>query len=125
MLSCQVECNKHHILHYSEYWAANKYNDNLKQSIGLIALMALEPHDAIHAECPAPPPLDPFTAQRVSKLYVPHPNPLQGIDNFRYAVDQAIRHPKTQEIEKQVAMLTIEAVTMQLPYIRQGLISDH
>lgn len=75
--------------------------------------------------CPAPPPLDIHIAQRASGLYVPHTNPLIAIDNFRFAVDKALRHPRAHDIERNVAMLTIEAVTLQLPFIREGLITDN
>lgn len=119
-----MEVNKHHILHYGEYWIANKNNRKIRQSLGMMALMEINAHRALHAACPAPPPLDPFTAQRTARLYVPHPNPLIGVDNFRFAVEQAIRQPRTHDIESQTAMLAIEAVTLQLPFIREGLVSD-
>jgi hypothetical protein len=120
-----LEVNRHHIAHYDSYWCANQHNMMIRQSLGMIALMAVDPHNALHRDCPAPPPLDPYTAQRVSGLYVPHPNPLVGIDNFRFAVEKAIRHRKTKDIEKQIGLLTIEAVTLQLPYIRDGLVGDY
>jgi len=120
-----VETNRHHILHYKEYWLANKDNKKLERSLGLIALMDIYSHQELHKACPAPPPLDVFTAQRVARLYVPHPNPLQGIDNFRFAVEEAIRHPKSHDIERQTGMLAIEAVTLQLPFIRDGLVTDN
>lgn len=93
-------------------------------SVGLIALLDVDTHRELHKACPAPPPLDVFMAQRTLKLYEPDSNPLQGIDNFRFAVEQAMRHPRSHDIEHQTAMLAIEAVTLQLPFIREGLISD-
>ncbi len=119
-----METNRHHILHYKEYWRACKDNSKLMQSMGLIALMDVDTHRELHRACPAPPPLDVFMAQRALKLYQPHSNPLQGIDNFRFAVEQAIRHPRSHDLERQNAMLAIEAVTLQLPFIREGLITD-
>lgn len=89
----------------------------------MIALMDWDVHTDLHRACPAPPPLDIFAAQRVNKLYVPHPNPLQAIDNIRYAIEDAIRSPKAHEIERQMGMLTIEAITLQAPFIRAGLIT--
>lgn len=90
----------------------------------MIAMLDVEVHDALHADLPDPPVLDPHIMARTLSNYVPHPNPIIGIDNFRFAVDKAIRHDRTLDIERQVAMLTIEAVTLQLPYIREGLIAD-
>lgn len=119
-----IEGNRHHILHYNEYWRANKDNNRLRRSLGLIALIDVDTHRELHRACPAPPSLDPFTAARTVRLYEPTPNPLQGIDNFRFAVEQAMRHERSHDIEQQIAMLTIEAVTLQLPFIRRGLISD-
>jgi hypothetical protein len=117
--------NRHHILHYNEYWRADRNNCKLRQAVGMIALMGVEEHTALHNACPAPPPLDIHIAQRASGLYVPHTNPLIAIDNFRFAVDKALRHPRAHDIERNVAMLTIEAVTLQLPFIREGLITDN
>lgn len=114
--------HRHHILHYEKYWDANKDNHKLRQSMGMIALMDYDVHADLHRQCPGVPPLDIFMAQRVNKLYVPHPNPLQGIDNIRYAIEEAMRNPNAHELERQVAMLAIEAVTVQAPFIREGLI---
>ena len=119
-----IETNRHHILHYDRYWCADRNNQKIRQSLGMIALMETDAHDALHDACPAPPPLDVHMSQRTSRLYVPHPNPLIAVDNFRFAVEQAMRHPRTMDIERQVAMLTIEAVTLQLPFLRDGLVTD-
>lgn len=119
-----LETNRHHILHHNRFWCADRNNKRLRQSMGLIAALDGEVHTALHNACPAPPPLDVHVAQQTAHLYQPHPNPLIGIDNFRYAVEQAIRHPRTHDIERQLGMLTIEAVTLQLPFIREGLVAD-
>jgi len=119
-----IEANRHHILHYGEYWNADRHNKKIRQSLGMIALMAVDAHNALHDACPAPPPLDVHMSQRVSGLFVPHNNPLIAVDNFRFAVENALRHPRTHDIERQVAMLTIEAVTLQMPFLRDGLISE-
>ncbi len=96
----------------------------MMQSVGMLAVLDVDVHTELHKDVPAPPPLDVFMSQQVVALYEPHTNPLQGIDNFRFAVEQAARHPHSHELERQLAMLTIEAVTLQLPFIREGLVAD-
>jgi len=115
--------NLHHILHYKDYWNANKDNAKLRRSVGMIALLDLDVHNALHKDLPGVPPLDIYIARAANHLYKRHTNPLQAVDNVRFAIDQAIRHPRAHDIEIQSGLITIEAITLQLPYLRDGLIS--
>lgn len=115
--------NDHHILHHRKQHEATPDNHWLRtRAIGMVARMAIDPHDELHANCPGVPPLDIWTAQRVRRLYEPDRNPLIGIVNYMKAVEEAIKHPKTHDIEKNLAELAVWAVELQLPYIREGLI---
>lgn len=90
--------------------------------MGMIALMDIQTHDELHLACPAPPPLDIYMSQHVLSMYHPNQDPFKAIDSFRLAVDEAIKHPRTRDIERSIGLLAIEAVTMQIPYLKEGLI---
>jgi len=114
----------HHILHHRVLHETHKDSKALRRSLGMIALLDHDPHDALHRACPGVPPLDIYMAQRVGSLYVPHTDPLIGIDNYSFAVEKAMASPKSHEIERRMAALTIEAVRLQIPFIREGLIHE-
>lgn len=115
---------KHHILHHRALHEANKDSKILRNSLGMIALIDPDAHDALHRACPGVPPLDIWTAQRARSIMVPHPNPIQAIDNYLYAVDRATLSPKSHQIERDLAALTMMAVELQKPYIKEGLINE-
>lgn len=114
---------RHHILHHRTAHESNKDNHWLRtKAIGMIALLDPDVHDELHKACPGVPPLDLFTAQRVRRLYIADQNPLKAIDNYMFAVDLASQHPKSHDIEVQLSQLAIQAVEMQKPFIKEGLI---
>lgn len=115
--------NDHHILHHKKQHEATPDNDFLRRRApGMMARMAIDAHDELHQNCPGVPPLDVWTAMRVRRLYVPTDNPLQGIENYMRAVEQAMKHPRSHHIERALSQLAIHAVDLQRPYIREGLI---
>lgn len=114
---------KHHLLYYRQYHEANTDNRYMRQrALGMIALLDPDTHDALHAAVPGVPPLDIFTAQRVRRSYEPHPNPLQGIDNWLRAVEDALDNPKSHHVEKQVGYMSMHAMELQKPFIKSGLV---
>lgn len=113
----------HHILHHRALHETHKESRSLRRALGMIALIDHDSHDELHRACPGVPPLDIFTAQRVSKLFTPHPDPLKAIDRFSQSVETAMLHPRSHQIERQMAGLTIEAVRLQIPFIKGGLIN--
>lgn len=115
--------NNHHILFHRKQQEATPDNYHLRcKALGLMALIDIDAHDDLHRAVPGVPPLDIYTAQRVRRLYVPTSNPLEGIENYMRAVEQAMSSPKTHTIERQVASLAIHAVDLQRPFIKGGLI---
>lgn len=115
---------KHHILHHRALHEANKDSKILRNSLGMIALIDPDIHDELHRVCPGVPPLDIWTAQRTRAFMVPHPNPLQAIDNYLQAVERATQSPKSHPIERDLAALTMMAVELQKPYIKEVLINE-
>lgn len=46
---------------------------------------------------------------------------LQAIDSLRFATEEAIRHPKAHDIEKALAGLMLDAIDVQMPFVRDAL----
>lgn len=113
----------HHILHHRTLHETHKDSRTLRRSLGMIALLDHDSHDELHRACPGVPPLDIYMAQRVKGLYVPHADPLVGIDRLTSAIELASKHPRSHYIERGLANLTIEAVRLQIPFIQGGLIN--
>lgn len=113
---------KHHILHHRAQHESNKDNKALRGTLGMIALIDPDVHDELHRACPGVPALDIWTAQRARTFMVPHPNPLQAIDNYLIAVERARESKKSHPIERDLAALTMMAVELQIPFIKEGLI---
>jgi hypothetical protein len=113
--------NRHHLLFERTAHSANVYNKTLRNSMGLVALIDVEAHKELHRSCPPVPPLSPYVAQRARNLYIPSPHPLRGIDGYLTAVQEAVQHPSTHEIERRMAELTMQAVEIQKPFVVAGL----
>lgn len=89
----------------------------------MIAHIDYDTHDELHRVCPGVPPLDIYMAQRVKGLYVPHADPLVGIDRISTAIETASRHHRAHSVEVALAGLAVEAIRLQIPFIREGLIN--
>lgn len=112
----------HHILHYRRLHEATPEHKKFRhKNLGLVALMAADPHRALHANTPGVPVLDIFAQQRVASLYKPTPNILENMELYMRAVERAMASPKAHTIERQVASLVIHAVDLQRPFVREGL----
>lgn len=114
--------NKHHILHERAAWTANKDNLKLRNSLGLVATMDIYAHRELHRQCPSVPPLSTYLASLARMGYMPHPDPMRAMDNFMFAVQEASKHPRTHRIDRSLAQLTIGAVELQRPFVRDGLV---
>jgi hypothetical protein len=81
-----------------------------------------EPHIQLHRDIATVPLLDQYTAQRVHSLFVPVEGDYIGtLYSLVRTIDVALRHHRTTELERGVGQLTMQALEMQVPYIREGL----
>ena len=116
---------RHHILHHARQHEANKDNRWIRTNgLGMIALLEPDSHYALHASCPAVPPLDVWTAQRTRSIFEGHREPLKAIDDYMFSVQEAMKSPKSHHIERAVALLAIHAVELQKPFIQEGWIDE-
>lgn len=119
----QPEHDGHHILHHRQEWTLRPEAAALRESPPLIVEIPRSLHNEIHKNVPPVPLLGHYALFRTLRAY----NPVQGdslasIDNLLLAIEEAARSPKSHAIEKTLAELAVEAIDLQRPYIKQGII---
>jgi len=114
----------HHVLHHRNLWTGNLDNKWLREKSGLIVPMDIATHDELHENTCGVPPLDIFTARRVSSIMQRRlgSNAIRNTENFMQAVTEAGKHPKSHEIERQLGELVVQAVELQMPYLKSGIV---
>ena len=118
----RVQSNIHHIHNTRASHNSNPASAKIRRQLGQMARLYYDSHIELHQNCPAVPVLPHHLAASVLKLYVPHGDPLVGMDNYVSAVQEATKSPRLHRIELELAELNIEAVMAQRPYIRSGLV---
>lgn len=115
--------DKHHVLHYRQEWTLRPNAERLRESPPLIPEIPREIHNEIHANTPAVPLLGHHALLHTAKFYRPIPyDTLGSMDNLMFAMEEAARHERAHPIERDLAELAIQAVDLQRPYIREGLL---
>lgn len=78
-------------------------------------------HNELHRVAP-PVPVPSFHVLQVIARRTDISLPtLQAIDNLRFATEEAIRHPKCHEIERAMAGLMLDAIDVQVPFIKDAI----
>lgn len=116
-----VKRNSHHILFYRKLHEANPDTKKLRQLEGFQVPMPVDLHQELHDACPGVPPIDVHMAQQVGSIIVASPNQLEMIDNYCFAVEAVMQCPRFHDVEKQLGWLAIDAIRLQLPYIKEAL----
>lgn len=112
----------HHVLFEKRIWDAHEPNRELRRKSGLIVPMYSDEHDALHKEVTMVPVPNYRLGQAILSIYRDNPDDhIRSIENLIRAADQAIGHPRMKPIERALGELFIEAVELQLPFIRGGL----
>lgn len=114
--------HSHHILFHRRQHEATEDNKAIRRKSGLIVPLPVDVHKDLHDNCPGVPPLDIFMARRVRAIIrdMPTRTPMEAIDSYSFAVHEAGLHPKAHPIEAQLGEVAIEAVRLQIPYIREA-----
>jgi len=115
----------HHVLFEARNWTAHKPNKTLREKPGLIIPLDWDSHEALHREIGTVATPSHRFGQAVLSLYRDNPdNHLRSVDNLLHAVDEASKHPRIRPIEYQLGQLIIASVEAQMPFIREGLITE-
>lgn len=112
----------HHILNTRAHWLSSNEAKQLRNEKSLVPRIYRCIHNDLHAECPAVPLLGYHTLRRTLNEFYPQRETLPSIDNLLFAIDLAADHPKAHPIERQLASLAMQAIELQKPFIREGLV---
>jgi len=112
--------DRHHILHDRVEWTARPQAKQLRETPQLVPEIPRSLHNEIHANVPSVPILGYHALSRTIKGFYPvRFDTVATIDNFSFAVEEAINHPRSYEIERSLGELTIAAVQMQKPFLAE------
>lgn len=110
---------KHHLVFYGKEWSLRPEGLWLREQGGLIADLPRPEHDEIHRRVALVPLLGVYALQRVANRYEPTPSLYRNIDNFCLEVERANKHPKAHRLERQLGLLTIEAMQDQKDILKE------
>lgn len=116
-----AERDGHHVLHYKQEWRLRPEAKKIREHESLIPTIDRSLHNEIHKECPPVPMLGYHALKRTGILWVPSRDTLESIDNLLFAIDRATQTPRTHRIERELGLLTIEAIELQKPFLKEGL----
>jgi len=116
----------HHIIHHGKQWESGNDTKWIRNNAGLIVRMDSDIHADLHKNSPGVPLIDIFMARRVKSILGRQAlgTVIDNIDAFCWAIEDAVEHPRIYETERMVGFAAIDAVRMQLPYIKESLVLD-
>lgn len=111
---------RHHLLFTKNTWNSQQPTMRLRQEPSLIVAMYDEPHQALHDEISTVPVLCHRSAQIVQQRFRHHDDHFKAIDGLLRLIDETTRSYRAGEIERELGQVVINAISLQLPYIREG-----
>lgn len=116
---------RHHILHPKGAWLGHVATSSLRQTAGLIVPTTRDIEDLNHKTNPVVPVPSPAVAFYSQQAFEPvRGDYMRTVDNLMFAIETATRKPVAQ-IEKDLALLTIQGIDLQRPFIEMGLIATN
>lgn len=110
----------HHTLFCGSPWESMPQTRKLRRLPSLIVPMDKQVEEALHQEISTIPVLDHFTAVHTYNNYEASNTYIGSIHNLMRAIEIGSNHRKSTRLEKQLAQLTIYALELQVPFIREG-----
>ena len=84
--------------------------------------MDTDAHKALHNKVSFVPLPGRHFLHRLEEKFVDDVDPVKRMGNILVAAEHALIHPQMTYIEHDTAELMIEALSLQLPFIREGVI---
>lgn len=111
----------HHILFNRQEWTLRQDAESLREQPLLKPRMEREVHNELHRHCPPVPPLGYYALFRVRRDFEVGSDVFSTMDNLLGAIETANKSPKSHAIERSLGELTMQAIDLQRPFIREGL----
>lgn len=119
-----ARADKHHILHNRVEWTARPQAAALRERPELIPKIDRDVHDELHRIAPPVPLLGYYALMSVQSLYEPTGDTLGSLDNLMAAIDDAGKHRKAHRVERGMAELAVEALSIQKAILRGNVLGD-
>ena len=113
--------SRHHIMHEAASHNSRAESRYLRNQPTLIPRIDRLAHNEIHDVCPAVPLLGSYALQSVVRTFEPGRDTFESVSNLLSSIELASRHPKSHRIETELAQLSIQAIEMQMPFIKDAL----
>lgn len=115
---------QHHILFNRRSWEATDTLKELRQDKRLITPLDPDTHRELHQAVSHVPPLSYHIARRA--LYTLSQfdytdNPIEAADQLQLSIDEAMRHPRADTIERGVGELALLALELQKPFFEPNM----
>lgn len=110
--------NRHHLIFNRFEWSARPQSKEIRDTPSLIIPMERSEHEELHRICAPIPNLGHEALLIVMGRFRPVEDTLDTMESLMSAIEAASRHYKCKPIERRLAMLAVEAIDSQIPYIR-------
>lgn len=117
-----IRRDRHHILNNRIEWSARPESLRLRETPSLIPMLDRSVHEDLHRYTTPVPLLGVHALQRVVSRYRPSNDVFQSMDNLLFAIEDAANHPKAHALEREIGYIAIDAIELQRPFIKEGLI---
>lgn len=112
--------NEHHILFSRATWEADPCGKNLRRDHRLRIDMDEAIHNEIHRDISLIPVLGHKALVLVQNEFYCGNNSIETLDNLMTAFDKVEHSNKMSYVDRRLAEIAIEAIGMQIPYIKFG-----
>lgn len=115
-----MSVNQHHILFDRAAWRSSEVRRDLRENRWLIPPLKLEGHQLLHKAVSVVPVLDYRVAFRTRDNFESEPgNFIRSIGNFMLSLEDALRHPRVDELQRSLGELTLAAVEQEIPFVEE------
>lgn len=113
----------HHVNYHRAAWNSHEATRDLRRTPELIPPLEKDAERAIHTGIAVVPLLDPVTSFWVRNNFEPvKGNYVASMYEYVSTLEDAIKHPKSSTLQRALTALTAQAVEMQIPFVREGLV---
>ena len=112
----------HHVLFNAKEWSLRPESKELRDTGQLIPLMERDVHNALHKQCSPVPLLGYDALKLVLRDYVPIDGSVMGsVGALLKSINEAGKKPRISRMQTKLALLVIETIEEQQPFIREGM----
>ena len=110
---------RHHPLFNRFAWTANKDLQALREDKRLIVPLEHDTHTELHRAVSHVPPLSYHMARHVLRTYSEYEadSYLRNVENLQRSIEEAMKHPRADRLERSVGALAVHALDLQRPFI--------